>query len=142
MSQAAGQNKEAPSGSAAATGSIDDLPDCVPVDLSSKTVGCVRKSDMQLNPGEQEQLNSPTGGLPVYDSDTQSQIIGYMSEIGFVPNTLLGRFSDLQACSAEAAKDLAAKTSVSQDCTDLLTQQGIDPRYLQPGANGPPVPST
>jgi len=125
------QEGSSPANSAnGAVGTISALPACVPVDISGKTVGCILKSTMMLNPDARDALQGSAIGASVYDLATQSTVVGYLSDIGFVPNSLVSRYSELKQCTAEANRAMQTGTLVSSSCHDLLILQGIDERFL------------
>jgi hypothetical protein len=99
------------------------LPDCVPVDAGSKVVGCTRKSDLAAAP---DQRDYSALGLPVYDLDGSDTIVGYLSEVGFVPNSLVDRFADLKKCEQSAQEAAKSQGKVDSECAELLTEQGVD----------------
>jgi hypothetical protein len=117
-----------PSAEADPTACIGATPPNYPI------AGCILERDMQLNPDQRAALeaNQPLAGVPVYDEGTKTTVIGYMTDVGFVPNDLVSRYDDLKTCNEKVSAALSAGTSTIPDasCRDLLTQQGVSPDML------------
>lgn len=71
-------------------------------------------------------------GPPVYDLATQTDIIGYLTGIGFVPNELVPKYDALRQCSQVLSAELQAMThgGLTPECKQTLAVQGVIPQLL------------
>jgi hypothetical protein len=114
-------------------GSATGLPECILVDAGGTKVGCTRKTDMYADLETRDRLTAQFPlGLPVYDLDTQSKLVGFLTAIGFVPNALLAEFDALKACSLALTEELRSSTygQLAADCQRLLSMQGVPAKVL------------
>lgn len=107
---------------------IDKLPDCIPVsNRSGATAGCVMKAD-EFAPPPVFDAMSTSGGLPVYDVNDHTRVVGTLDGgIGFVPAALADQKPELRTCTDSLVAELkgaANASSLSQQCRDLLSSQG------------------
>jgi hypothetical protein len=104
------------------------LPLCGRVlDLSGKVAGCVRPPTA-LTPEERITQLERYGGEPVYRSSKSSTVVGvFVSNLGYVPNRLLGRVDEIKAC--DEANGLRrvdpGQPAFSQACRVLLHDWGM-----------------
>jgi len=129
---------EQPTGQTIPAGALADtsnLPDCINVNAGPTIVGCAFKHDLYAEPSAIDQMQQlHPFGTPIYDLETKSRIVGYLTEtIGFVPNELLPQLDALKACNEILSAEIQTKTSgqLSADCRQLLAAQGIDARLLE-----------
>ena len=111
-----------PSGGYDPTACIGATPPNAPI------AGCIFERDMQLNPDQRDALEAtqPLAGLPVYDEATKTTIIGYLTDVGFVPNELVSRYDDLKKCNDAANRS----TKPDAECRSLFLKQGVSPEVL------------
>jgi hypothetical protein len=110
------------------TEGTDRFPDCIPVsDRSGKTAGCIKKSDEFAPPPVFDRF-AALGGLPVYDLDDRSTIVGrFQGGVGFVPQALTSEMAQLQTCTDALIAHLMrdpGSAPPSGDCRALLLAQG------------------
>jgi len=109
------------------------LPDCIPVNAGPTTVGCTLKADTFPDPETYARVKQQYPlGVPVYDLDTHTTIVGYMTLVGFVPNSLVSRFDEVRTCEQALSAEMqgTSSTKLSADCQAVLAEQGVDPAVL------------
>jgi hypothetical protein len=103
-------------------------PECGRVlDLSGKDAGCAR-IQRDLDPQRRITQLQRYGGEPVYKSSKSSTVVGvFVSNLGYVPNRLLGRVDEIKAC--DAANRLhrldPGQPPLSEACRVLLHDWGM-----------------
>ncbi len=97
-------------------------------DRSGHVVGCIHAEDVQMPYPERAALDARYGGLPVSANAKSKTVVGVVvNNLNYVPNRLVPRIADLQACTTAAKVHRFDPTqpAISDDCRNLLHDLGM-----------------